>query len=530
MTDTPPDYSGHGGKLVAVKSTEDGTEFVDAPSGSEVSAFIKLTDTPASYKGQGGKLIAVRADEDGSEFVDPLAGPSGPAGPVGPKGPQGDRGPQGTEGPQGPVGHKGDVGLRGPIGPVGPKGDAGPEGPEGPQGPVGPAGGASAFSDLFDTPASYSGSGGKYVAVNSSGDGLEFATAPTGGSIWANSVSTIAALKALSANSLSVGDRIWVDGYHSGSTRGGGAFIVIDETAPEDGGHLFAPDKPSGSKKYWRMSANPMQVNVVDFGAVGDGTTSDQTAFENAIAALSDAAVSTSGSGTAKHSPGGTLEIPPTQGGYLLTDTLDFSSSVVMAHIHGGGRLYQKSPDQGFFRFTADGDGFPNNTQRMLEIRDLWFEWKTSTSHPGAVAIDFGKNAIGGATNQVSIDNCYFYKGFRCVQSDHDKAGAYTSNLFISKCQCGGMSGAFLYMACQTNTSVALDRIWGQWSGSRENVVDIYACADFSMMRCSWEAAGNGNDACQIAIRNSVNAFVSTTRWEWGKIPNGTPLIHVENT
>ncbi len=92
------------------------------------------------------------------------------------------------------------------------------------------------------------------------------------------------------------------------------------------------------------------------------------------------------------------------------------------------------------------------------------------------------------------------------------------------------MSGAFLYLACQTNTTVALDRICGQWSGSHEKVVDIYACADFSMMRCSLEAAGNSNDACQIAIRNCVNAFISTSRWEWGKIPDGAPLIHVENT
>ncbi len=293
-------------------------------------------------------------------------------------------------------------------------------------------GGTSTFTDLTDTPASYSGQVGTFVAVKSTENGPEFDGPPAGGGgIWAASVATIADLKALNADSLSVGDRIWVDSYRSGSTRGGGVIIVIHETAPEDGGHLFAPTTPSGYKRYRRISANPMKVNVVDFGATGDGTTSDQTAFEYAIAALSAASVSALGTGTEKHFPGGTLEVPPTQGGYLLTDTLNFSSSVVMAHILGGGRLYQKSADKGFFMLTADGEGFPNNTQRMLEIRDLWFEWKTPTSDPGAVAIDFGKNAIGGATNQVSIDNCYFYKGFRCVQSDHDKAGAYTSNLFI---------------------------------------------------------------------------------------------------
>jgi len=362
-------------------------------------------------------------------------------------------------------------------------------------------------------------------------DGVEVVTASDGRGDWAASVTSVAALKELNAASLHVGQRIWVDGYHDGSTRGGGVFIVVDDPAPDDGGHLFAPNAPSGSKKYRRANANPMHANVIDFGAVGDGATSDQAAFERAIAALSQAAIMGAESRSITRAPGGTLELPPTRGGYLLTDTLTFSSSIVMAHILGGGRLYQKATNKGFFRFTADGRQFPDNTQRLLEIRDLWFEWKTKTSNPGAVAIDFGRNTIGGATNQVSIDNCYFYKGFRCIQSDHNRKRGYTSNLFISQCQCGGMSGAFLYLAAQTNTSVAMDKCWLQYAGRRrEYVVDVYASGEFSMFRCSLEAGGNGNDCCQIAIRNSPNTSIISSRWEWGDIPNGKPVIHVENT
>ena len=47
---------------------------------------------------------------------------------------------------------------------------------------VGASGGASAFTDLSDTPASYAGAGGKVVAVKGDGTGLEFADAPTGAS------------------------------------------------------------------------------------------------------------------------------------------------------------------------------------------------------------------------------------------------------------------------------------------------------------------------------------------------------------
>lgn len=78
LQDTPADYTGMGGKIVAVKSDEDGVEFVDAPSGSGggASTFLDLTDTPASYT--AGKFVSVNADGDALEFVDaPGGGVSG---------------------------------------------------------------------------------------------------------------------------------------------------------------------------------------------------------------------------------------------------------------------------------------------------------------------------------------------------------------------------------------------------------------------------------------------------------------------
>lgn len=37
------------------------------------------------------------------------------------------------------------------------------------------------FLELSDTPSSYAGAGGKFVAVKSTADGLEFVDAPSGG-------------------------------------------------------------------------------------------------------------------------------------------------------------------------------------------------------------------------------------------------------------------------------------------------------------------------------------------------------------
>jgi hypothetical protein len=46
-------------------------------SGGGATAFTGLSDVPSSYAGHGGKLVAVKATEDGLEFVDPPSGDGG---------------------------------------------------------------------------------------------------------------------------------------------------------------------------------------------------------------------------------------------------------------------------------------------------------------------------------------------------------------------------------------------------------------------------------------------------------------------
>jgi hypothetical protein len=67
LLDTPNSYVGEGGKVLAVKDTEDGIEFVNLPEGYD--QFQELLDTPNSYVGEGGKVLAVKDTEDGIEFV-----------------------------------------------------------------------------------------------------------------------------------------------------------------------------------------------------------------------------------------------------------------------------------------------------------------------------------------------------------------------------------------------------------------------------------------------------------------------------
>jgi len=105
LTDTPADYTGDALKVVRVKGSEDGLEFITLPlipttlgqlsdveeatgktagdflrwidgvwqpdPGVAATNFLTLSDTPDSYTGQAGKLVRVKASADGVEFVTP---------------------------------------------------------------------------------------------------------------------------------------------------------------------------------------------------------------------------------------------------------------------------------------------------------------------------------------------------------------------------------------------------------------------------------------------------------------------------
>ena len=96
---------------------------------------------------------------------------------------------------QGATGPQGEQGIEGPQGIPGADGADGAQGEQGIQGVQGPAGadGADApdtFTGLTDTPAAYTGHGGKFVAVKADGSGLEFVAAPEGSGPFDGSLAT----------------------------------------------------------------------------------------------------------------------------------------------------------------------------------------------------------------------------------------------------------------------------------------------------------------------------------------------------
>lgn len=75
LQDTPSSYTGNGGKIVAVKASEDGVEFIDAPSGGGATKFTDLTDTPSALTAD--MWLKVNAAGDAIELTDaPSGGPA----------------------------------------------------------------------------------------------------------------------------------------------------------------------------------------------------------------------------------------------------------------------------------------------------------------------------------------------------------------------------------------------------------------------------------------------------------------------
>jgi hypothetical protein len=487
LMDTPPDYTGHAGKLVAVKATEDGTEFIDVPSDDPV-ALTDLTDTPVNYIGHAGKLVAVKATEDGTEFIDaPLGGDlvDSVFGRIGSVVAQaGDYTADDiteTDSRKIMTAHERDklAGMEAratgdqsaaeiesaynsKVGRVsvseitaGTETDTRRFSPEDIASMARTHGGASLFTALADTPASLKGKAGKFVAVTPSEDALEFVGAPSG----TGSFTTVANQAELTT-STERSNLVYMKAYHGNDDSGGGWFEARESGASVDHGHVMAHGS-GGKWRFHRLGVNVGIANVCHFGAYASGNASHATGNTRAFQRAIDYLAALSG---VKYIAGYTLEIPRGVGEYFIDGELTVPSTIASLQIKGIGKptIMQNKNNTGIFIFTINAAIGNAGLHRHILVEEVIFQWSNwqTASNARSNALCLTNRPYWSSTGTEDrghtfgfvVRHCMFRHGFRAFttmptsEADGWIAGGFVQSVVIEHCGVEHMSGAIYYM------------------------------------------------------------------------------------
>lgn len=106
-----------------------------------------------------------------------------------------------------------------------------------------------------------------------------------------NSIGQVASYAALkNITPYSAGQRILLASYYANGSSGGGEFVARAGTATDDGGTICVP---TGSSTWYWQRVSLSDFNVSWFGAVGDSSTDNTTAIQNAMNAASSYGIAT---------------------------------------------------------------------------------------------------------------------------------------------------------------------------------------------------------------------------------------------
>lgn len=321
-------------------------------------------------------------------------------------------------------------------------------------------GAAPDFTELGDVPASYSGQGSKLIAVKAAADGLEFVNAPSGTSIYAASVASVAALKALDMTDFTAGDVINVWAYNADTIYGGGEFVVEDTATAADGGFLIAPTTADGNKKYRRI-ADAGKADVTFFGALPSGSTSHAASNHGAIQAALDYLVALS---NAAYVPSFELYFPKGGNAYYIDDELTVSTQLAELQVTAAGRahLIQDTSNKGFFVFIRDSNDTDSTIHRHVMVENIFFKWASAQPitnvRANVFSVTNAPDDTAGIFYGFHCRNCEFRNGrrvFTLVESTEPDAptktaGFYLQTVTFEYCHVHLMSGS-LYNVEITN-------------------------------------------------------------------------------
>ena len=172
-------------------------------------------------------------------------------------------------------------------------------------------------------------------------------------------------------------------------------------------------------------------INVMEYGAKGDGTTDDTTAIQNALNATMIA-------------NGRQLFFP--SGNYKITSSLVIGNTLatgwkIEGDSRGGTHIIQATNNTPIFHFIHD-------LTHSWEIEDIYFDWSTpqSSSNTLAIAIYFDAGASTNIFN-FQIHRCTFNDGFRAIASSGLNQESVWGAHIYDNVFGGQMTGAAVYLS-----------------------------------------------------------------------------------
>lgn len=226
-------------------------------------------------------------------------------------------------------------------------------------------------------------------------------------------VNTIADLRALTL-SISTGAVVRVYGYYAAGDGGGGTFIYNStSTATQDNGAVITPTTLSG--RFLRMMDGDITPHI--WGAKGDSTTNDQTAFEKCIAWIKSAQVATPAMANVYSTP--VMQLIEGKR-YLVTGNFDIGTDF---HIYANRALFMSS----FYPFVQTTPLFINVKTGCV------FDGVGTCGFTDIVSIATGN--LDGAV--ITVQNCDIqeWSGV-CIKSDTNSASTLLivrNNRFIGR-------------------------------------------------------------------------------------------------
>lgn len=217
---------------------------------------------------------------------------------------------------------------------------------------------------------------------------------------------TMADLKAIATDGLSDGATALLGGYYEDGD-GGGGFFRWDQTSSEtaNNGTIIAPD--DGSGRWFRNYSGPL--NVLWFGAIGDGATDARDAFQATIAAAWDALQG--------------VYIPPAD--YSLASAINVAVPV---------EIFSESVRDNTLRLISAFNGAMFNITAQCRFTGISFSGTNSDAASSQCA------ALITSTNNVVFTNCFFINFY-----DHVKISGTCFYLSFTGCEFYSARRSWLY-------------------------------------------------------------------------------------